>query len=238
MQFSSKKRRFCKFWGEEALSGEQVFFVVNVFHDTRLLDPPPDQERFYKDFPDPNIGRVKMPGPFEPMSTCDARAVGYLSSAFAFARRQPPKIVTDEEILPKWNATLICFGSSGTNIKTHEILKLEENTYAEFVFNEIKTRWDNASFTWQHDPYGDKGLIVKLPNPRFPHHTLTVCAGLGEYGTSGAAFYLSRHWEMLYKRYKEHPFCIIVAVSHGADESAREIAASPPPSTPAPSSAA
>jgi len=115
---------------------------------------------------------------------------------------------------------------------------LKENIHAEFGFsdrdgeslNAIKTRWDNSSFTWRDEPYGDKGLIMKLPNPLFPNHTLTVCAGLGEYGTSGAAFYLSRHWEELYKRYKGQPFCVIVAVSPGSDESAKEISASPPPS--------
>lgn len=243
MQLRMKKRLFRGFWGDEVLTGEQVFLVVNIFQDLRFLDPSftPEQNRFFKDFP--NIGRVEMPGPFEPMSTCDARAVGYLSSAFAIARKQPPKIITDEEILPKWDATLICFGSSGSNVKTREILQLEENTYADFDsfvregkhIPGIRTKWNNSSFTGEDDPRGDKGLIMKLPNPRFPKHTLTVCAGLGEYGTSGAVFYLSRHWEMLYKRYKGDPFCVIVAVSTGSDESAKEISASPthiPPAKP------
>jgi len=229
------KRRFRGFWGAEALTGEQVLLVVDVLYDTRTLNHPIPQNRFYKDLP--GIGRVTLPGPYEPMGVCNARAVGYLSSAFAFARKQPPKIVTDEEIRPKWDATLICFGSSGSNVKTREILQLKENVYADFAsFVQqgehrpgIISKWDNSVFTWQDDPYGDKGLIVKLPNPFFPRHTLTVCAGLGEYGTSGAAFYLSRYWEMLYKRYKGNPFCVIVAVSPGADESTREIAASPHP---------
>jgi hypothetical protein len=47
-----------------------------------------------------------------------------------------------------------------------------------------------------------------------------VCAGLGEYGTSGACWYLANRWEELQGA---NEFGIVVEVELGSDESARKI---------------
>ena len=68
-------------------------------------------------------------------------------------------------------------------------------------------------------PGFDYGLILKLnPKPR-PERTWIVCAGYGEWGTSGAAWYLVHHWESIYQYAKGKPLAIIVEVKFEKDES-------------------
>lgn len=70
---------------------------------------------------------------------------------------------------------------------------------------------------------GDKAIILKLVNPYFSGYSLIVCAGLGEWGGSGSAWFLSTHRRMLSRRFGKEPFLIVVSVTPGSDESAREI---------------
>lgn len=59
--------------------------------------------------------------------------------------------------------------------------------------------------------------MLKLPNDQFPEHSLFVCAGLGEWGTSGAGWYPARNKRRLPDT---TAFCAVVEVKIG-DESAR-----------------
>jgi len=68
----------------------------------------------------------------------------------------------------------------------------------------------------------DYGVILKIPNLRFPGYYFFACAGLGEWGTSGAAWYLSRHWLRLQPEFGG-PLAVVVEVEIGSDESARRV---------------
>jgi hypothetical protein len=68
------------------------------------------------------------------------------------------------------------------------------------------------------------GVLMRLQNPYHPNHKLFVCAGIGEWGTSGAAYYLFKNWRKLYKRFgSKTNFALIIKVNINSDESAREI---------------
>ncbi len=59
---------------------------------------------------------------------------------------------------------------------------------------------------------------------RLSEHYLFICAGLGEWGTSGATYFLFDRWNELNKRFKKRKnFCLIIEVDVGSDESASEI---------------
>jgi hypothetical protein len=58
---------------------------------------------------------------------------------------------------------------------------------------------------------------------QFPHRTWIACAGIGEYGTSGGAWFLANKWEEIRKRAGSGPFAVIVRVRPGQDESATPI---------------
>jgi GGDEF domain-containing protein len=51
-----------------------------------------------------------------------------------------------------------------------------------------------------------------------------MCAGIGEWGTSGAAWYLAKHWRDLAKRFGKGDFAVVLKVTDGADESATAVA--------------
>ena len=75
----------------------------------------------------------------------------------------------------------------------------------------------------------DYGLIM---NMRPSEHTNNdrvwfVCAGFGEWGTSGSAYYLSRNWKNIAHKYGSKPFAIIVQVEFNKDDSAKEVWSSP-----------
>jgi hypothetical protein len=60
----------------------------------------------------------------------------------------------------------------------------------------------------------DYGVVLKVRNDMFQKHNFFVCAGLGEWGTSGAAWYLANHW---HEFDKESEFGFVVEVSKGSD---------------------
>jgi hypothetical protein len=66
-------------------------------------------------------------------------------------------------------------------------------------------------------------MLLRIKNPRYPEHFLFICAGIGEWGTSGAAYYLFHHWKELYKKHEQQDFCKVIEVDIGSDDSAREI---------------
>ncbi len=72
----------------------------------------------------------------------------------------------------------------------------------------------------------DKAVLLKLTNPQDRVHSYVVCAGLSEWGSLGAVYYLTKKWKALYKRFKRRDFCLVLEVQYGQYEIAREIACS------------
>ena len=66
-------------------------------------------------------------------------------------------------------------------------------------------------------------MILKIHPSQFSNRTWLVCAGLGEWGTSGAAWYLAYKWREIYRFAKSEHFSIIVRVRPGQDESAEPV---------------
>lgn len=74
------------------------------------------------------------------------------------------------------------------------------------------------------DQSSDVAVLMRLQNPYHSDHKLFVCAGIGEYGTSGAAYSLFKNWRILYKRFgAKANFVLIIKVNVNSDESARVI---------------
>jgi hypothetical protein len=97
------------------------------------------------------------------------------------------------------------------------------NTFLEFVQQQnlvhIHDKQTNKRFSPTNKDYG---LVLKIPNLRFPNHFFFVCAGLGEWGTSGASWYLASKWKQLHKEFGD-AFGVVVEVEIGSDESARRV---------------
>jgi len=232
---SRERAAFRRIFGARAVEAGIVTVTLDTYRDLRLLPSAvqqqlsiqaaqltgPQGQRFFKIFPDGHW--TMFPGAFgDILGYCSARAAAYLINKLASVRKITVRVIsdTDIEVASKWDGTFINLGSSASNIKTDSIKHLPENTWflddlGKFTFKDGRDLEIDAS--------GDKGIILKLVNPHFPGHSLFVCAGLGEWGTSGSAWFLSTHWRMLSRRFGKHPFLIALSVTPGNDESTREI---------------
>lgn len=117
-------------------------------------------------------------------------------------------------MIGEWKGTYICLGSSDSNIKTKDVLAFSNNNFLDFGFDS-ETR-ERVIFR-KRSPQNtikitdkDKGIIVKITNKHFPEYKCFVCAGLGEWGTSGAVWYLANNWEKLLKDYNKNDFGVVV----------------------------
>lgn len=218
-------------FGKKSFESGKINITLDTYRDIRLLPEnvqrtmspvavPSNTNRFYKTFPDGHVNA--MPGAFERlMGYCSARASSYLSDKLSPYFSRGVVALSDEESAAIWDGTFINLGSSASNIKSNDIKHHEANKlFAEDINGAIELK-NGKSF--RMDDKNDIGMILKIKNPHFENYSVIVCAGLGEWGTSGAAWYLSRHWKKFGLKYLGNDFVVIIKVSKGSDESAREI---------------
>lgn len=219
--------KFKSFFGHKAIKSNKVFVVLDPYqHPINRTQLQPGQNRFIKDF----LGRkpnTPLIGEDKILGSCSVRVTKYASSEFALFRQRtnPVKIVLDEEVMNYWEGTFICFGSSDSNIKTYDIESLNENNLYSFGFGQNGIRCFTINGTsYSISQHGDIGILFRLKNPYHNEDKLFICAGIGEWGTSGSAYYLFKNWKALYRRFGEKTnFVLILHVDINSDESAREI---------------
>src|SRR4030043_1481377 len=147
------------------------------------------------------------------ISLSGARAAKYLSGVFGKILRSSPEFISDNEKREKLEISFCSFGGHN-NFKTIDILKSDENKFFDLHADKIVSKQDNKEFR-MYDNY-DCGIILKLIPKNFSKKVWIAAAGLGEWGTSGAAWYLSRNWKKLPKN---RPFGLITRTKIGQDES-------------------
>jgi hypothetical protein len=215
--YKRELRKFRLLFGEQTPNDAEIFITI----DTYLFDRTSSQKPmpFFKRFSDGHV--TLFTGPDDEIQRyCSTRAAAYIIDGLRDIKGIVVTIKSDVESISKWSATFINIGSSVTNVKSDHIKKLPENQWLEddmngYTFND---GWETG-----FNVDGDKGIILKIANPHSPGHSLFICSGQKEWGTSGAAWFLAKHWRILSRRFGKNPFLIVVNVSIGSDESAREI---------------
>lgn len=227
-------RAFGRLFGRRSIETGKFVIALDSFRDLRLLQPAAQQqlginpiqvpgahgERFFKTFPDGHI--TWFSGPIEELVPyCSARAAAYLLESFRRIRGVEVQVVSDLSVAAEWNGTFITIGSSYSNSKTDDIKLHPDNPWllddkGSFTFKDGRQPITPAARS-------DKGMIMRLRNPFFEGYSVIVCAGLGEWGTSGAAWFLATRWRRLSRRFSKHPFLLIVNIVPGTDQSAQEI---------------
>jgi hypothetical protein len=214
--YKRELRNFRRLFGEKTVNDSKIFVTI----DTYLFDRSSSQKKmpFIKKFP---FHITEFTGPDDEIQRyCSTRAAAYIIDGFRDVRGIAVIPISDIESISKWSASFINIGSSVTNVKSDHIKKLPENQW-------LKEDMNGYTFSdgWKtgFDVSGDKGIILKIENPHSPGNSLFVCSGQKEWGTSGAAWFLAKHWKVLSRRFGKKPFLIVVNVSIGSDESAREI---------------
>jgi hypothetical protein len=225
-------RRLRRFWGKGATEKDFVISYGTLI-DSRLIGPKPpgpgdeDFYRYVKTYHDGKI--VKIVGPWgKIVGESEIRSASYVINTLSTYRKTAITVVDDETALRHLNRTFVALGSASSNVITNLILREPNNEFLEFgqegpATTFIRDKKSGTRFEGFKEPVKkDYGMVVRLPNLRFPGHVFFVCAGLGEWGTSGASWYLATKWRELQLRFGD-AFGIVVEVELGVDESARRV---------------
>jgi len=225
--FGRGKQKFVALFGRKSLKNNNLTVVLDTYRDIRIAPqeirhgigyPQLPPQRFYKIFPDGHF--TAFPGANEDiMGYCSARASTYIVEAFS--KYLGIKVKSDLEASSFWDGSFVCFGSSISNIKSDDIKKNINNPLLANDMDGFITLKNGRKFGI--DDGRDKGYVMKIRNPFFDGYSLFVCAGMGEWGTSGAAYYLATKWKNLSRRFGSNNFIVVVSVLPGADQSATEI---------------
>lgn len=227
---SVKMYRLKKFFGKSVLTSR--FAIV---YGT-LQDPRPRVDstgksvpRFQKQFRDGRV--IEISGPFENIvGDCEIRASGYLAQIIGRERDHIIQILSDVKAYDDLNCTFLSLGSPSSNDISGFIMRETANQFYNFNQDEFQTfigtvKDKKRYYGFQPPTPRDCAVLMRIRNERFPEQFLFVCAGLGEWGTSGASWFLATHWENLYKEFKNDDFALILEVDLGSDTSTKRIAA-------------
>ncbi|MBZ5700947.1 MAG: hypothetical protein LAN84_03795 [Acidobacteriia bacterium] len=160
-----------------------------------------------------------------PIPIASVRAVSYLASSVGKFTAKTPSVRSDLETRNVMDLNFICFGGPGSNVLTASCQDNTGNRLARFnqQFNEF-VRVSDGSPLVHLDPNFDYGLILKVHPAQFPRQTWIACAGIGERGTSGAAWFIANKWEEIRRHSGSRPFAALVRVEPdvhtGRDQSA------------------
>ena len=220
-----KRRRVQRFFGKAVL-GNNFYIVVDPFeHPLQRSAMAAPHNRYIKHF----HGRkadIDIIGEDRVIGSCHLRTLNYAISFFAKLRNptNPMKISSDEDVMNTWDGGFLCFGSADSNIKTFDIENLPVNDFYSLSQNADGSRcFDVRETIYNIENNEDVGLIIKLINPLHREHFLFICEGLGEWGTSGAVYYLFHNFTQIYKEANGKEFCKVIRTRVKADESAYEI---------------
>lgn len=159
-----------------------------------------------------------------PVSGCELRSVNYLSGAIGGYVGIPPSIRSDVETRHLLDFDFVSLGGPYSNLKTADCQNNTANSIAVFdqgqnAIVRLSDRQPLALF----EPGFDYGLILKVRPVQFPERVWLACAGLGEWGTSGSAWFLANKWRELRKHAQKRPFAALIRVRPGQDQSAELI---------------
>jgi hypothetical protein len=158
-------------------------------------------------------------------SASEIRCASYIAESLSRYRKISAAVVSDDSIAERIDINFVAFGVLN-NRKTLDAFSNPANTLGIYDSSGMfVTKAGNLLHPKPTDGR-DYGVILKIHPEQFKSRTWVVCAGIGEWGTSGTAWFLSHKWRSLSERlgYSDQPFLAVIEVMHGQDESARMIA--------------
>jgi len=186
--------------------------------------------------PPRNGGALPLQGTYSithPISECEVRASSYLTSMLSSPGNTQPNVISDTDANDLLDCNLFTLGGPGSNYKTADILASPANIFIRMSHNGFSLHSGEA-LPFVCDQTTDYGFILRITPNQFPKRSWIACAGLGEWGTSGSAWFLSNKWRQLlrtiypfayYIGFMPIPdFVAIVKVTRGQDQSSDIVA--------------
>jgi hypothetical protein len=213
------RRRFGRVFGIDAARG-RLSIALGV------LEPPgivtEHGEQLVHIFPKPGSNPPATFSASKIISNCEVRASNYLIESVAVNAGNWSMITTDAEIQHQNDLSFISIGLLN-NHKTVELLANPANTLVAFAIPRFISKASGRLIIQNENAVHDHGLILKIRPSNQPHRTWICCAGLGEWGTSAAAWYLTPRGREIYKKFKDRSFAIILRVTPGSDDSVEPV---------------
>lgn len=209
-----RRRSFKQIFGEDSQSD------FNIVYGKMILLPSYDKNGKPLEWP---YAKPGIPGRFRfssPVSFTATKSAKYISESFGKNIGYAAKLISDEDIKDKLDISYCSLGGFN-NYKTIDILESEENSFFKITKDGIIVDKENAENKFANDGIHDYAVIIKVVPKSFSNRVWIAVAGLGEWGTSGASWYLSRNWKKIKKISKNKPFGLVIKVKGGKDESAK-----------------
>jgi len=218
-----RRRRFQQVFGAGAERYQLVYAPLKLHPAVRATLPPtflrPDGEPFIFVRSDSENARFSAS---QITSSCEIRAASYIASALGRDGARESTFVDCESLASKLDIDFISFGFI-SNLKTIDVLNNAGNGLVIIAPNPVfmAWKWTGEPTIPEYRPHLDYGIILKIHPVQFPGRTWIACAGMGEFGTSGAAWFLARKWRELEQRANgAGRFFALIGVERGKDESA------------------
>jgi len=155
-------------------------------------------------------------------SSCEIRAASYIASALGKDGDRESTFVDADSLSSKLHLDFVSFGLI-SNTKTIDVLNNAANDLVVIDLSQgfFVSKESRQSMCADRRAGLDYGIVLKIHPKQFPQRTWIACAGLGESGTSGSAWFLARKWKQLEEQaHGQGQFVDLVAVEMGKDESA------------------
>lgn len=154
----------------------------------------------------------------EPISFTETKSAKYFFESFSKNAKSSPILISDEEIKQKLDISYCSLGGYD-NYKTIDILESSNLFNLDISEGQIVSRINNKTVYIIDHKY-DYALVIKQRNKYFPNRVQLCIAGLGESGTSGAAWFVANKWKEITRKVGKNNFECIIKVEHNKDESA------------------
>jgi hypothetical protein len=223
---ASDRVRFRRFWGDGSLLTD-VRFVTDSYAGVTLRNRFRFQEAMLgRGVLETLAGNTIVDGAFAP------QAAAMLTVLFLRHAGNVLRVVTDAEASAGPGASLICYGTSDSNCKTFDIEARSGSSLCRFLMDANGQRaFRLAEQVFSMESRGgviyDKAIVLRLTNREDSAHCHVVCAGLSEWGSLAAVYYLTTKWKELHKRYdgfgQRRDFCVLLEVPCGQVENVREV---------------
>jgi hypothetical protein len=155
-------------------------------------------------------------------SFAEIRGLSYVARSIGQNSSIETQVTSAQEVAEAFDLDFIAIGAM-TNAKSIDMFRNPANTLAEYSLKDHAfVRKKDKSVLWRNRNGYDHGIIMKIRPAQFPSRTWITCSGFGEWGTSGAAYYLANHWRDLHNQLggADKPFVAVIEVQEGKDQSA------------------
>lgn len=212
--------RYRQVFGKDAFEGN-IHLVYATLNPPKAVDAAgvPVKYIFSKTGNDASLFSIS-----EAVSVCEVRAVTYLAESVASNTRSWVALGSAKELGSKLDLSFISLGVT-SNDKTMDLLHNDGNLFVDFKDDRFVSKLSGRTIIAPapESKKIDYGMILKI-HPTSARERNWICSGgYGEWGTSGAAWYLARRWRDIRKKFGNKPFVIFVRVEEGRDESANDI---------------